>query len=60
MIVKVFEGPSQVTPPFVKEGVTTSVTTTGEEPLFTAANAAIILVVPLGASPIDGVSFVHE
>lgn len=41
------------------EGVTTIVAVTGAAPVLIAANAAM-LPVPVGASPIDGVSFVHE
>ena len=45
-----FEGPSQVTVPFSKCGVTTMVAVTGEVPALMAVNAAISPV-PLGASP---------
>ena len=56
VIVKLVVGPVQGTPPLVKVGVTVIVAVTGEVPLFTAVNAAI-LPVPLAARPIEGVLF---
>ena len=58
VIVNVFVGPSQVTDPFSKCGVTTIVATTGAVPVLVAVNDAISPV-PLAASPIDVSSFVH-
>ena len=53
-----FTGPWHVTPPFVKNGVTTTVAMTGADPAFTAVNAPMFPV-PLAARPMPGVSFVH-
>ena len=58
VIVKVLVGPVQGTPPFVNVGVTTMVATTGEVPVLTAVNEAM-LPVPNAKSPIPGVSFVQ-
>ncbi len=58
VIVKVFAGPSQVTPPLLKCGVTMIVATTGAVPLFIAVNDGI-LPLPADARPIDGRLFVH-
>ena len=58
VIVNVFTGPSQVTDPFSKCGVTTIVATTGAVPVFVAVNDAISPV-PLAASPIEISSFVQ-
>jgi hypothetical protein len=52
-MVKVFVGPSQVTPPLVKCGVTMIVATTGAVPLFIAVNDGI-LPVPVAANPMVG------
>ncbi len=57
-IVKLFDGPSQVTPPLLKCGVTMIVATTGAVPLFIAMNDGI-LPLPAAARPIDGRLFVH-
>ena len=51
MIVKVLAGPSHVTPPLLKCGVTIIVATTGEVPVFKAMKLEISPV-PLAASPI--------
>ena len=58
VIVNVFAGPSHVTEPFSKCGVTTIVATIGAVPAFIAVNDAISPVPP-AASPIDGSSFVQ-
>jgi len=58
VMVKVFVGPAQPTEPLVKVGVTTMVATTGEVPVFTAVNDAI-LPVPEAARPMLVVVFVH-
>jgi hypothetical protein len=58
VIVNVFVGPSHVTDPFAKCGVTTIVATTGAVPAFIAVNDAIFPD-PLAARPIDGWSFVQ-
>src|SRR5450759_4485670 len=50
VIVKVLVGPSHVTPPFVKCGVTIIVATTGAVPVFVAMNDGI-LPLPLAANP---------
>ncbi len=50
--------PVQVAPPLVYEGVTVIVAVTGDVPVFTAANEAM-LPLPLAASPIDGVLLVQ-
>ena len=57
-MVKVFDGPLQLTPLLVNEEVTTMVATTGEIPVFIAVNDAIFPV-PDAKSPIPGVSFVQ-
>ena len=60
VIVKVTDGPEQVTPPFVKVGVTVIVATCGVVPLFTAVNELIHPpAAPLAASPILVLSLVH-
>ena len=58
VMVKVFVGPAQPTEPLVNVGVTTMVATTGEVPVFTAVNDAI-LPVPEAARPILVVVLVH-
>src|SRR5664280_1858520 len=50
VIVKVFVGPSHVTPPLVKCGVTMIVATTGVVPALMAVNEGI-LPLPVAASP---------
>ena len=59
VIVKLVGVPSQIADPFVKRGVTVIVAVTGDVPVFTAVNAAI-LPVPLANNPIEGVLFVHK
>src|SRR5664280_1146302 len=56
VIVNVFVGPLQVTPPLVKCGVTMIVATTGAVPLFIAVNDGM-LPLPMAASPT--VSYTH-
>jgi hypothetical protein len=58
VIVNVFAGPEQDTPKLVKVGVTVMVAVTGDVPVLTAANAAI-LPVPLAPRPIVVLSFVQ-
>ena len=58
MIVKVFAGPVQDTPPLVNVGVTVMVAVTGDVPVLMAANAAI-LPDPLVPRPIVVLSFVQ-
>ena len=58
VMVNVVDGPVQLTPPFVKVGVTVIVAVTGAVPLFTAVNAAIFPV-PLAARPIVVFEFVQ-
>ena len=58
VMVKVFVGPAQPIKPLVKVGVTTMVATTGEVPVLTAVNKAI-LPVPEAASPMLVVVLVH-
>src|SRR5664279_5486171 len=58
VIVKVFVGPSHVTPPLVKCGVTMIVATTGDVPALMAVNEGISPL-PLAVRPIDGKLFVH-
>jgi hypothetical protein len=58
VIVNVFDGPSQVTPPFVICGTTSMVATIGEPVLFIALNDEISLPPPPN-NPIEGWSFVH-
>jgi hypothetical protein len=58
VIVNVFAGPEQDTPKLVKVGVTVMVAVTGDVPVLTAANAAI-LPVPLVPRPIVVLSFVQ-
>ncbi len=57
-MVNVFAGPSQVTDPFSKWGVTTIVATSGDVPALVAVNDGIFPV-PLAASPIVGWSLVQ-
>ena len=59
MIVKLLVGPSQVTVPFSKWGVTTIVAMTGAFPVLTAVNEMIIPE-PVVANPMPGVSFIQE
>ena len=56
--MNVFEGPLQETAPPVNTGVTVIVAVTADDPVFTAENAAMFPV-PLAASPILVLSFVH-
>jgi hypothetical protein len=56
VIVKLVGGPVQDTPPLVKVGVTVIVAVTGDDPVFTAVNTAI-LPEPLANNPIEGVLF---
>ena len=58
VIVKVSAGPEQVTPPFVKEGVTVMVATTGE-PVELVAIKGEMFPVPLAASPMPVLLFVQ-
>jgi hypothetical protein len=58
VIVKVRGVPVQVVPPLVKLGVTVIVAVTGDVPVLTAANEAM-LPVPLAAKPIEVVLFVQ-
>ncbi len=58
MMVKVLAGPSQVTLPLVKCGVTEIVAVTGEVPVLTAEKE-VISPLPNAARPMDGVSLVH-
>ena len=57
-MVKVLDGPMQLTELLVKVGVTVMVAVTGEVPALMAANEAM-LPVPEAASPIPGVSLVQ-
>jgi hypothetical protein len=57
-MVKVFAGPVQGTEPLVKVGVTVIVAVTGDVPVLTAVNAAI-LPAPLAPRPIVVLSFVQ-
>ena len=56
VIVNVFAGPEQGTEPLVKVGVTVIVAVTGDDPVLTAVNTAI-LPEPLANNPIEGVLF---
>ena len=58
-MVKVLEGPTQLTDAFVKVGVTMMVATTGAVPVLVAVND-VIFPVPLAARPILIVLLVHE
>ena len=58
VMVKVLEGPVQVTPALVKLGVTTMVATTGNAVALIAVKLAI-LPVPLAANPIEGLELVQ-
>ena len=58
VMVKVFVGPAQPTEPLVKVGVTTMVAITGEVPVLTAVNEAM-LPVPEAARPMLVVVLVH-
>ena len=58
VIVNVFEGPVQDTPKLVKVGVNVIVAVTGDVPVLTAANTAI-LPDPLAPRPIVVLSFVQ-
>ena len=49
-MVKVFVGPSHVTPPLLKCGVTMIVATTGDVPVFVAVNVGIFPL-PVAANP---------
>lgn len=57
-MVKVVLAPVQLMPPLVKRGVIVIVAVTGVLPLLMAMNDGMVLV-PLAASPIDGVLFVQ-
>ena len=57
-MVNVLVGPLQETLPPVNTGVTVIVAVTADEPAFTAEKAAMSPV-PLAASPMDVVLFVH-
>ena len=50
VMVKVFVGPSHVTPPLLKCGVTMIVATTGDVPVFVAVNVGIFPL-PVAANP---------
>ncbi len=54
VMVNIFGGPSQVTPPVVRCGVTSMVATIGSVPELMAVKGAIIFPVPLAAKPIEG------
>ena len=56
--VKVLAGPAQPTPPLVNTGVALMVATTGEVPLLTAVNEAM-LPVPEAASPMPAVLLIQ-
>ena len=56
---KVCGEPGQLAPEPTKSGVTSTVATTGELPLFKAVNARIFPA-PLAAKPIEGKLFVQE
>ena len=58
VIVKVFEGPVQLGPPFVNVGVTVMVAITGAVPELVAVNEAI-LPLPEAARPMLVTSFVQ-
>ena len=58
VIVKVCAVPEQLTPPFVKVGVTVMVAVTGDVPVLIALNDAIFPV-PFAARPIVVLLFVH-
>ena len=58
VMVKVLEGPVQVTPALVKLGVTTMVATTGNAVALIAVKLAI-LPMPLAANPIEGLELVQ-
>lgn len=58
VMVNVIGVPLQLMPPLVYTGVTVIVATTGLKPIFTAVNEGMLLV-PLAASPIDGVVLDH-
>ena len=60
VMVKLFDDPVHDTDAFVNEGVTVMVAVTGADPLLTAENDGIVRLVPLAASPIEGVLLVHE
>ena len=57
-MVKVSDGPIQLTSWLVNVGTTVIVAVTGEVPVLTATNASISPS-PEAAKPIPGVSFVH-
>ena len=56
--MKVFDGPTQVTPPLVKLGVTVIVAICGIAVLLIAVKLAI-LPVPAAANPIVGLVFIQ-
>ena len=58
VMVKLFDGPGQLTLPLVKVGVTVMVATTGAVPVLSAVKEDIFPV-PLEASPIEAVVFVQ-
>jgi hypothetical protein len=59
VMVKFFDGPTQLVPPLVKVGVTVIVPLIAVLPVLLAVNDAILSVVPLAANPIAGLLFVH-
>ena len=59
VIVNVWESPSLLIPPFSKVGVTVTVATMGDKPLFTAVKVGKSPE-PESAKPIPGVSLVHS
>ena len=58
-MVNVFDGPLQVVPLLVKEGITVMVATAGEVPVFVAVNE-LMFPVPLAASPILVLLLLHS
>ena len=59
VIVNVWGSPSLLIPPFSKVGVTVTVATMGDEPIFIAVKVGISPE-PEAAKPIPGVSFTHS
>jgi len=57
-MVKFFVGPTHDLPPFANVGVTTMVATTGAVVVLVAVKTAILLV-PVAARPMPGLSFVQ-
>jgi hypothetical protein len=58
VMVNVFDVPTQLTPPFIKVGVTVMVATTGAVVILVAIKVGM-LPTPFAARPIDGALFVH-